>query len=167
MMNEDEMNESDFLQLVERHSDMLWQVCSGYSLSGAWEVDDAFQEVLCALWKGMPTLREVESERAWAYRVATNTMLALLRKQSNRPVDSLPPDLGNMLTTEMREDYDYIMELIDLLPRVDRSIVRAHIDGYKFSEIGEMVGLSEGAAGQRYDRAIKKIKKRYENKDRL
>ena len=159
------MNEEDFFQLVKRHEDMLWHVCSDYSLSAAWEVGDAFQEVLCALWTALSGLRAVESEGAWVYRVASSTMLKLVRKQQNRPVDPLPPNMEDMFSTEGWEDYDYLLELIDQLPKIDRRIVRAHLDGYKFKEIGEMLGLSEGAAGQRFNRALNKIKLQYENKN--
>lgn len=159
------MNQDEFRQLVERHKDMLWRICSDYRLSDAWEVCDAMQEVVVELWKALPKLREEEKEKAWAYKVAHHTMLRLCRKVNNRPTYALPPDLENLLTVEEREDYEYLMELIGLLPKLDRRIVKGHIDGYSFKEIGDMVGLSEDAANMRYRRAMKKIIQKYENEN--
>lgn len=39
-----------FRGLLDRQRDMIWHVCESYSLSAAWETEDAFQEVLCVLW---------------------------------------------------------------------------------------------------------------------
>lgn len=38
--------EKAFEELVLRHRDMIWHICTDYSLSAAWEVQDAVQEVL-------------------------------------------------------------------------------------------------------------------------
>ena len=46
-----ENREATFNAMVERHRDMIWHVCSDYSLSAAYEVEDGVQEVLCALWR--------------------------------------------------------------------------------------------------------------------
>ena len=155
--------EKEFAQLMERHKKMLWRVCSAYGLSGAWETIDAFQEVAVALWKAMPKMGEKECEEAWVYMVATHTMITLYRKQHNRPVDPLPPDLEKRLLTEENGLYKHILELVDLLKETDRYIVQAHFEGYSFKEIGSKLGISEGSASKRYERIIKKIRQLYEN----
>ena len=159
------MNEEEYYQLVERHKDMLWSVCSDYSLGEAWEPCDAMQEVLQALWKSLPKLRSKESEKAWVYQVATNTMLMLVRKKHNRPVNPLPSDMRLRVADDSdmpTSNYQYLMQLIDLLSETDRRIVRAHLDGFKFKDIAPMLNMSEGAVIQRYHRAIKKLRQQYE-----
>ena len=154
-----------YYQLVERHKDMLWHVCSDYGLSGAWEVEDAFQEVLCALWEELPSLRDRACEKAWVYKVATHTMLMICRKRQNRPTEPLPTDMekrGSEGVPPLQSDYGYLMQLIALLPETDCHIVRAHIDGYKFKEIGKELGMSEEVVSKRYHRDIKKIRQLYE-----
>lgn len=156
--------EDEFRQLMERYRDMLWHVCTDYSLGQAWEADDALQEVLAVLWVEMPKLKKKECERSWVYKVATNTMLTLCRKQHNRPTDPLPSDLENRMTTEEYDDYDYVMELIGLLDQEDRRIVRARLDGFSFKEIGKDLGISSDAANKRCERALDKIRELYEKK---
>ena len=50
--------EQKFHRLVTQHKNMLWYICSDYSLNEAWELKDAFQEVLLELWRSFGTLRE-------------------------------------------------------------------------------------------------------------
>jgi RNA polymerase sigma-70 factor (ECF subfamily) len=161
------IDEATFYEFVKRHKNMLWHICTDYSLGRAWQVEDAFQEVLCSLWTGLPTLRKEESERAWAYRVATNTLQMLCRKPQNRPTDSLPADLECRMVTDggglMRTDYSSLQQLINRLGETDRRIVRSRLDGFSFKEIGDELGISRDAAAQRYNRAIKRIKQQYEN----
>ena len=160
------MDEEEFYQLVERHKDMLWFVCSDYTLGRAWEPCDAMQEVLQALWKALPKLRSKKSEKAWVYQVATNTMLMLVRKKQNRPVNPLPSDMRLRVADDSdmpTSGYQHLMQLIDLLPETDRRIVRAHFDGFKFKDIAPMLNMTEGTVIQRYHRAIKKLRQQYEN----
>ena len=63
------IDETYFYEFVERHKDMLWHVCSDYSLGQAWQIDDAFQEVLCSIWTGLPSLRKKESEKVRRFNI--------------------------------------------------------------------------------------------------
>ena len=162
-MSKDEL----FHQLVERHKDMLWHVCTDYSLDRAWDVHDAYQEVLMALWNALDKMNECEHEKSWAYKVATNTMLMLVRKQRSRCMEPLPPNVDELLSDEavapLRVDYACFLRLIDRLAEPDCRIVRMRLDGYGFKEIGKELGMSENTVAQRYGRVIKKIRQRYEN----
>ena len=160
-------NEKTLIRIVEQYGDMLWHVCTGYGLDRAYEVRDAYQEVLVALWSDMDNLRESEFEKTWVYRVATNTMLMLVRKQHRCDTGPLPPNVEEMLSEEplgpIRMDYANLLKLIDGMEEPDGRIVRAHLDGFSFKEIGRDFGMSENAAAQRYHRTIQKIRQQYEN----
>jgi len=79
-----ENREEAFNAMVMRQQDLIWHVCSDYSLSAAYEVEDGVQEVLCALWRYFDKFEGRSSERTWVYKVATNAMLMLYRKAGNR-----------------------------------------------------------------------------------
>ena len=137
--------EQKFHRLVTQHKNMLWYICSDYSLNEAWELKDAFQEVLLELWRSFGTLREQESEKAWVYRVATNTMLMLQRKKSNLPTQPLPSDeepAASVSEYFRQEDYDHLRQLIEQLDYPDNRIVRCHLDGFKFAEIAASMQMS-------------------------
>lgn len=45
----DKDRDKQFDALVSCHRDLIWHVCADYSLSAAWEAQDAVQEVLCVV----------------------------------------------------------------------------------------------------------------------
>lgn len=52
-----ENREEAFNAMVMRQQDLIWHVCSDYSLSAAYEIEDGVQEVLCALWRSSTSLK--------------------------------------------------------------------------------------------------------------
>jgi RNA polymerase sigma factor (sigma-70 family) len=55
------------------------------------------------------------------------------------------------------------MRLIETLEEEDYSIVKAHLDGFDYAEIAEMVGISVAAVSMRLSRAKQKLRKMYED----
>lgn len=150
-----------FLELVEQHRDLIWHVCSDYSLSAAWTVDDAFQEVLIVLWRDWHTFQGRCPVKYWIYRVATNTMLMLKRKMGNRPQPAAPPHDG---PEDDDENYRYLLQLIDTLDGKEARILRAHLDGFSNKEIARMVKLPVTAVAKRLSRTRNKLRHYYENR---
>ena len=72
--------QADFKELVLRHKAMIWHICSDYNVGSTWTIEDRFQEVLISLWRSFETFEGRSSEKTWVWRVATNTMLMLKRK---------------------------------------------------------------------------------------
>ncbi|MBR1550322.1 MAG: RNA polymerase sigma factor [Bacteroidales bacterium] len=155
----DNPRETAYLELVKRQRDLIWRVCSDFSLSAAWEVEDAFQEVLLTLWKDFGSYKGLSSERTWVYRVATNTMLMIKRRAINQPQPQVE------LREEATSDNDHVQqlrEIIDSLEETDRCVVCANLDGFSHKEIAQMTGLSSLAVATRLNRIKHKIRQRYE-----
>ena len=156
-----ELDEKTFKDLIHRQRDVIWQVCSSYRLSAAWTTDDAFHEVLCNLWRGYATFDRRSSESTWVYRVAVNTMNSLARKMGTRP--PAPPPEGH--DPGFRDDdYRDLVELIDATPEPDRTIIKAHSQGYSYKEMAQITGLSIAAVSMRLTRALRKLRKLYNQK---
>ncbi len=153
-------DDSTFGELIEQHRDLIWHVCSDYSLSAAWTVDDAVQEVIVILWRDWHSFKGSCPVSHWIYRVATNTMLQIKRKMGNRPQPKAPPADG---PTDDDANYRYLLELIDTLDGVEARIVRAHLDGFSNKEIAWMVNLPVTAVAKRLSRTRSKLKHYYEN----
>ena len=147
--------EQAFERLVQEHKDLIWQVCQDYSLSAAWTTKDAFQEVLCKLWKDMDKFKGQSSERTWVYRLATNTLREIKRKKSNQPTPEAPADILRTTTPPQPSD---IERIIASLCEPDATIVRASLDGFDYREIAQITHLTIGAVAMRLSRAKQKIK---------
>lgn len=153
-----ELDERIFSELVHRHRDLIWSICKSYRLSAAWTTEDAFHEVLCDLWRGLGSFDRRSSERTWIFRVATNTMISLTRKSSNQPTAQ---------AAECREpsyksdDYRDLVELIEATPEPDRTIIKAHAQGFGYAEIAKITGLTVAAVSMRLTRALRKLRKQF------
>jgi len=55
--------------------------------------DDLFQEIALALWTALPQFRGDASERTWLYRVAHNTAIRFMTRQTRRSRVEQPGDL--------------------------------------------------------------------------
>lgn len=156
-----EKNERLFNELIHRQRDLIWRVCSSYRLSVAWTTEDAFHEVLCDLWRGFGGFDGRSSESTWVYRVAVNTMISLARKIGNQPT-APPPEWHDPGYRD--DDYRDLVELIEATPEPDRTIIKAHAQGYGYKEIAKITGLSIAAVSMRLTRALRKLRKLYNRK---
>lgn len=156
-----EHDEKRFRELIHRQRDLIWRVCSSYKLSAAWTTEDAFHEVLCDLWQGYEAFDRRSSESTWVYRVAVNTMNSLARKKGNQPT-APPPERHDPSYRD--DDYRDLVELIEAMPEPDRTIVKAHVQGFGYKEVSDITGLSIAAVSMRLSRALRKLRKLYNQK---
>ena len=156
-----------FNALVLRHKAMIWHICSDYNIGKAWKTEDCIQEVLISLWRSYGTFEERSSEKTWVWRVATNTMLMLKRKEDRSPqtesmeavsVDEKDDELGH-------EKYKQLQQLINTLPEESGTVIRAFLDGFSYKEIAEMTGSSVGAVAMRIVRLKRKLRLMYEREN--
>ena len=154
-------NEQRFKEMIVRHKDFIWHICESYRMGATWEVSDMFQEVLCMLWRYYPGFDGRSGERTWIYKVANNTLISLKRRAINRQQtnDTVPEQYYN----DDRTEYNDLMQLIETLEEKDYCIVKAHLDGFDYAEIAEMVGISVAAVSMRLSRAKRKLRKMYED----
>ena len=158
-----------FNELVLRNKAMIWHVCSDYSLGKVWNVEDCMQEVMVNLWRDFDKFEGRSSEKTWVYRVATNTMLMLRRKDERRPVlETLNDDTSDSPANDPTdENYQQLLQLIDALPEENGVAIRAFLDGFSYKEIADMMGNSVGAVAMRIARTKKQLKRMYENENAL
>lgn len=150
-----------FRQLIERQRDLIWHVCSDYTFSAAWETQDAFQEVLCTLWRDMDSFQGKSSERTWVYRVASNTLMALKRRMSNQP----QADLNDYRPDEAAPDteaHDHLMQLVEQLDDLDAQIVHAYLHGFSQEETAQICGCSVPTVARHLAKAREWLRENYE-----
>ena len=165
--NNAEASQAEFNALVLRHKTMLWHICSDYSLGRAWNIEDCMQEVLISLWRSFGAFEGRSSEKTWVWRVATNTMLMLRRKDVRSPqTESIETaSVGEKGDEPSDESYQQLQQLIDTLPEESGTIIRAFLDGFSYKEIANMTDSSVGAVAMRIARTKQKLKQMYEREN--
>lgn len=123
---------------------------------------DLFQEIVCQLWKSYESFRNESQFSTWMYRVAVNTAIVFLKKEK-RKVDkyeiaseNVKDDEGDSHIKESQLDHFY--KAVQKLEKIDKAIIFYQLEGFSHKEIGENLGISEGNARVKLNRAKEKLK---------
>jgi RNA polymerase sigma-70 factor (ECF subfamily) len=75
--------------LLRRHYDRIHAICRRLAGNAA-DADDATQEAVMAVVRGLPRFDGRAAFTTWSYRVATNACLDELRRRGRRPIPTEP-----------------------------------------------------------------------------
>lgn len=127
--------------------------------------EDLLQETFLQLHKARHTYLPGRPVRPWVYAIARNVFLmayrAAKRRQAHESVaeGELPdvPVLPEALASDGRKD---LAKFLARLPELSREVLLLHhVAGLSFREVGEVLGLSEGAAKVRAHRALEQLRR--------
>ena len=123
------------------------------------DVNDLFQDVILNLWKAYPSFRGESKEETWMYRVALNTCISVLRKQSRKP-DFIPLNIeAEVLTGSDDENLLAKMyALISKLNKVEKAIILLYLEDKPYDEISAIIGISKTNVGVKLSRIREKLK---------
>ena len=153
--------DKEFVSFIKQNHDKLWHICKGFSLSPAWETEDAFQEVVCALWQNWQQADRYEKSKGWMMKVAYHTLLNIKRQHANQPINQINENMPCAISYPDDSDIIFI-QMTELLPKKLRDVVVARWQGFDYYEISRMLGITVISARQRHYRGIKKIRELYE-----
>ena len=152
-------SEKEFAQLVREHKTTIYTVCYMFSKDKD-EVEELFQEVLIALWRGFETFRGECNIRSWIYRVSLNTCISAERKKRRR-ADSVRLDMNINLFSDTDEDSrqsQMLRKRIGKLGVFDRAIILLWLENLSYEEIGAIVGISAKNVSVRLVRIREQLK---------
>jgi RNA polymerase sigma-70 factor (ECF subfamily) len=158
--------EQEFLTRIEKHKGILYKVSKMY-MDNHDDQQDLFQEIVCQLWKSYDTFRNESQFSTWMYRVAVNTAIVFLKKEK-RKVDkyeiaseNIKDDEGDSHIKESQLDHFY--KAVQKLEKIDKAIIFYQLEGFSHKEIGDNLGISEGNARVKLNRAKEKLKEIIKN----
>lgn len=158
--------EQEFLNRIEKHKGILYKVSKMY-MDNSDDQQDLFQEIVCQLWKSYDSFRNESQFSTWMYRVAVNTSIVFLKKEK-RKVDkyeiaseNIKDDEGDSHIKESQIDHFY--KAVQKLEKIDKAIIFYQLEGFSHKEIGDNLGISEGNARVKLNRAKEKLKEIIKN----
>jgi RNA polymerase sigma-70 factor (ECF subfamily) len=141
--------------LLRTHIDFVHAVCRRLAGNDA-DADDATQEALLAIARGIRRFDGRSSLRTWLYRVATNACLDELRRRGRRPAPGLPdhepptdaPGLDETVSARLALD-----DALRALPEDFRApIVLRDVVGMDYAEIAATLEIPPGTVRSRIAR---------------
>ena len=157
--------ETIFRRWLAAHLGLILKVVRGCA-SAPPDQDDLFQDVCLQLWRSVPAFRGEARETTWIYRVAFNTALAWRRGERRRRVGHEtflkfeippPPQPSHVEAMSEQEIVERLYAAIHQLPKVDASLALMHLDGLSYSEMAEVLGISENYIGVKLNRLRKQL----------
>ncbi len=148
--------------LLRRHHARIHALCRRLTANEA-DADDATQQALIAIVRGLAGFDGRARFTTWAYRVATNACLDELRRRGRRPLVGLPDDgadrPGVLASSPDRDPADTVSTRLELdealasLPEEFRAaVVLRDVAGLDYAEIGEVLGIPPGTVRSRIAR---------------
>ena len=150
-----------FETLHNDYHSMVSQMCKGFVKGQEDLAKDLTQETFIYVWKALEKFRGQSSHKTWIYRITVNTCLKFIRDQKlsqSNQIDQLPE-----LQAEEVQSYSELYNAIGQLTEIDRLIIMMVLDELPYSEISEVMGLSEGNLRVKIHRIKKNLKNILEN----
>lgn len=153
--------EQEFLTRIEQHKGILYKVSKMY-MDNPDDQQDLFQEIVLQLWKAYESFKGESQFSTWMYRVAINTSIVFLKKEKRKP-DKYEIASENIKEEESDADYkenqlNHFYKAVQKLDKIDKAIIFYQLEGFSHREIGVNLGISEGNARVKLNRAKEKLK---------
>lgn len=123
---------------------------------------DLFQEIICQLWKSYDSFNHQSKFSSWMYRVALNTAIVYFKKQKRKEdayatiAQEIEVPTDDAETKEIQLAHFY--KALQQLDKIEKALMFYFLEDYSHKEIGENLGISEGNARVKLNRAKNKLK---------
>lgn len=162
-------DQSAFQELVERYQGRMFALTRRYTRNAV-EIEDIVQDTFLKAFRRLDTFDHRSSFYTWIYRIATNTILDLLKRRGRSPIQAMedPEVIGEIAPVdapaptadlEAQEITEITQEVLAELPDIFRSVlVMREFDGMAYQAIADTLGISIGTVESRLFRARARFK---------
>lgn len=155
------MDANEFSKIFLALNDSLFRMAKSILLNDD-EAKDAVQELQFRLWQKLQVLETSTNKQAFVYRSLRNLCIDKLR--TNHTTNDLQTDVESGLPDpqcqlEVHDMVDYVKKLIDLLPELQRTVIRLRdVEGFEIDEIAKITNINKDAVSVNLSRARNKIR---------
>lgn len=150
--------ERRFTALLATHGGALRRLAAGYTRDAGGR-DDLFQEMAVAIWRALPSFRGECMERTFVFRIAHNRGISHMARRPPIAADldeeasilDTRPNPETALTTG--QQHQRLLAAVQRLPLAYRQVIVLALEGSSYTEIADVVGISETNVGARLTRA--------------
>jgi RNA polymerase sigma-70 factor, ECF subfamily len=132
------------------------------------EAEDVSQDAYLRVFRGLAGFREEAQFETWLYRIVANAAITHLKRRrrfgdllTETEQSSFDPPAEATGVAEETVDRDALVRELEALPvSLRTAVVLKDVYGLSAREVGEEIGISEGAVKVRVHRARKRLKER-------
>ena len=154
--------EAKFLSDFEKNQNIVHKICRMYTTNNDAH-NDLFQEVTIQLWRNYGKFRGEAKFSTWMYRVALNTAISLYRKSTRRIKTHDISDFEYRIKSVAYDDTEELQlkalyGAIHQLSDIEKALIFLYLEDKPYKEISETLGISNGNARVKMNRAKEKLK---------
>lgn len=149
--------EEAFDRIFEKYNVPVYSICHRYTRNEA-DARDISQEVFIRIYRNLNKFHGRSKLFTWIYRITVNACISFKRSQRyTLPLkEQQAPEAAFRKHTQMKIAID---RALNMLPGRQRmAFLLRHFEGYSFGEIGEIMGISTGAAKANHHHAVRKLR---------
>ena len=155
--------QKEFLHQLNENQRIIHKICKIYT-DNIHDHEDLFQEIVIQTWKSYSDYRGDSKFSTWIYKIGLNTALALFKKK-NYKKEELHENLTHfkIYDDNNHEEKDAqiqaMYDAIHLLSDVEKALIMMFLEDKPYKEISEILGITEGNARVKMNRAKEKLRK--------
>ncbi|MGN7759031.1 RNA polymerase sigma factor [Chryseobacterium sp. 22532] len=160
--------ERNFVDFFKPNQRLIHKICKIYT-DNAEDHQDLFQEITIQLWRSFPSFKGEAKFSTWMYKVALNTAMTLFKKPQKKVLWHSDIDVSSLkMEYEVYEDDEYklrkMYKAIHELSDVEKALIMMYLEDRPYKEIGEILGITEGNARVKMNRAKNNLKTKINTK---
>ena len=154
--------EKTFLEQIEKHKGVIFKISKMY-MDNFDDQKDLFQEITFQVWKAYPTFEGKSQFSTWLYRVALNTAIIFLKSEKKRSfIKNDKIENFKIVADDYDDDEEKklarMYSAIQQLNEIDKALIFYYLEDFSGKEIADNMGISEGNARVKLNRAKEKLK---------
>jgi RNA polymerase sigma factor (sigma-70 family) len=151
--------EERFERLIGEHRSALARLAGSYTATAS-DREDLLQDIALNIWQALPGFRRECSDRTFVFRIAHNRAISYLARSRFRgsvtayeEFDARDPGPNPEAALVRDEQGNRLTRAVRALPVLYRQVVMLALEEMDYSEIAEVLGLTESNVGVRLNRA--------------
>ena len=155
-----------FLKLIAAHKLIIYKICNSYC-KNQYDRDDLSQEITYQLWKSYSHFNGTVKFTTWMYRVALNVAISFYRKTKKTEAIIQLAELDLEIedkkndSCELEKNINTLQQFINQLKELDKALMILYLEEKSYSEIAEILGITETNVATRISRIKDKLKQKF------
>jgi RNA polymerase sigma-70 factor (ECF subfamily) len=157
-----------YISVIREHQKLIYKICHTYCADPE-SREDLQQEILMQLWQSFRKFDGRVKISTWIYRIALNTAISFYRNHRRHHDHRISWDASVISLAESEpglekeEQIRLLYQFIGQLNELDKALMLLYLDDKSYSEIADILGISETNAATKVNRIKGRLKEKFIN----